>query len=507
MSEEYILEMINIQKEFPGVKALENVTLQIRNAEIHGIVGENGAGKSTLMKILAGIYSQDSGQIKFNGEIKEHLTTKIVDKMKIHFIHQERYIVPHLTVAESLFLGIEPTYSHLKLLNRKSMEKEAEVILKEKLGIVISGNRLMGNLTVGEQQLIQICRALLNDPKIIVFDEPTAVLPKQEADRLFSIIRELGKKIAVIYISHYLGEVLDLCHRITVLRNGTKVKTMDCNGLEVKDIVVMMIGRNIENQFPPKKRWKKEVLLNVKGLTHSGQFTDVSFQVHSGEIIGITGLMGSGHTDVGKAIYDSSGIVGGAVEFNGRQLLKNSPEKSVALGIAYIPEDRRKLGVIQNMSVRENITISSLKKISDKGIINNTYEHDKVHELIEKLGIRTFSQETVAGLLSGGNQQKVAIGKWLNSDSKLFILNELTSGVDVGAKVEIYSIISEMAEQGAGIILISQDIQELVGLSDRILVMYRGKVINEFDGNSITTNEVFISMMGGNKNDSIGSKC
>ncbi|MFL0195658.1 sugar ABC transporter ATP-binding protein [Clostridium sp. WILCCON 0269] len=506
MNEKYILEMINIEKEFPGVKALQNVTLQIRNAEIHGIVGENGAGKSTLMKILAGIYNQDSGQIKFDGEIQEHLTTKMVEKLKIHFIHQERYIVPYLTVAESLFLGIEPTHSIFKLVNRKSLKQEAERLLKEKLGIFIRGNKLMGDLTVGEQQLVQICRALLHNPKVIVFDEPTAVLSKREADGLFEIIRELGEKISIIYISHYLGEILNLCHRITVLRNGRKVKTMDSNGLNIKDIVVMMIGRNIEKQFPPKRRWKKEILLNVKGLTHITHFKDVTFQVHAGEIIGITGLIGSGHIDVGKAIYNNNGIISGTIEFQCHQLSNNKPEKAVASGMAYVPEDRRNLGVIQNMSVRENIMLSYLKRVSRKGVINTRDEHNKVDDIIKKLRISTPNQEISAGLLSGGNQQKVVIGKWLNSESKLYILNELTSGVDIGAKVEIYSIINNLAGNGAGIILISQDIQELVGLSHRIFVMYRGKIVNEFHGNNTTTDEVFVSMMGGNKNDSVNIK-
>lgn len=253
MSEDYILEMINISKEFPGVKALQNVNFQLRDGEIHGLIGENGAGKSTLMKILAGIYSQDRGEIRFQGQILDHLTPRFVKKLGIHFIHQERYVVPYLTVAESLFLGIEPAYTPLKLIKRRSMEREAEKVLRETVGIPLPGNKLVRDLTVGEQQLLQICRALLQQPKVIVFDEPTAVLAKREADQLFKIIRELRKKkIGIIYISHYLGEILDICDRITVLRNGGKVNTTETKGLTIEDIVYMMTGRHIGDQFPSK---------------------------------------------------------------------------------------------------------------------------------------------------------------------------------------------------------------------------------------------------------------
>jgi ribose transport system ATP-binding protein len=502
MDDSYVLEMLNIRKKFPGVKALEDVTLQVKNREIHGIVGENGAGKSTLMKILAGIYEQDTGEIKINGQCQKHLTTKSVEKLKIHFIHQERYIVPHLTVAESLFLGIEPAYSPLKLLNRKFMVKESERLLKEKLGVTIQGNRLMWNLTVGEQQLVQICRALLNEPKLIVFDEPTAVLPKYEADRLFQIIKELGKNISIIYISHYLREVLELCDRITVLKNGKKVRTLESGGLNVEDIVKVMTGKDIKRRYPSKKMPQNKVLLEIKDLTHIKVFKNISFKMNKGEIIAITGLMGSGHIELGRAIYDTSGVVSGSIEFNGRKLLQNRPETAVQLGMAYVPQDRRKLGIIQNMSVCHNITISNLKSVSRKGIVNTLEENTRAKNIIEKLGIKTSGQETSAGLLSGGNQQKVAIGKWMNSESKLYIFNELTSGVDIGAKIEIYSIINKMAEQGAGIILISQDIQEMVGLSDRILVMYRGEIVDEFIGGNMNTNEIFVSMMGG-KSDAV----
>lgn len=503
MSDDYILEMINISKEFPGVKALQNVNFQLREGEIHGLIGENGAGKSTLMKILAGIYSQDRGEIRFQGQIQDQLTPRLVKKLGIHFIHQERYVVSYLTVAESLFLGIEPAYTPLKLIKRRSMEREAEKVLKETVGIPIPGNKLVRDLTVGEQQLLQICRALLQQPKVIVFDEPTAVLAKREAEQLFKIIRELRKKnIGIIYISHYLSEILDICDRITVLRNGVKVNTIETKGLTIEDIVYMMAGRHIDDQFPSKNRTIGKTLLDVKGLTRSTLFRNVSFQIRSGEIVGVTGLMGSGHTELGMAIYDHSGITDGRVEFEGKRLSRLNPERAVSLGMGYVHEDRRNLGIIQNMSVRENITLASLKEVSKAGVINTARESQKAAELIEKLEIRTPSQEETVNYLSGGNQQKVVIAKWLSSGAKLFILNQPTVAVDVGAKAEIYALINQIVEQGAGVLLISQDLQELVGLCDRILVMYRGEVIQELAGDHLTTDKVMVCMMGGSLNDS-----
>jgi len=501
MSETYILEMRKMQKKFPGVKALEQVTLQIRTAEIHGLVGENGAGKSTLMKILAGIYSPDEGEIIFCGQKQQSLTVRAVEKLGIHFIHQERQVVAHLTVAESLFLGIEPTFSLFKLLNRKSLEKEAETVIQKTIGYFIQGNKLMADLTVGEQQLLQICRALLHEPKVIVFDEPTAVLAKREADRLFEIIRELGKTISIIYISHYFGEILDLCDRITVLRNGTKVKTLSTQGLKIEDIVFMMSGRSIDEQFPEKNRKQGEVLLEVRNITDEGHFRNVSLTVRSGEIVGLTGLMGSGYNQVGTAIYGHTPITGGSIVFAGKALKSHTIEEAVALGIGYVPEDRRSLGVVQNMSVQENISLASLKALSRYGVIKLGDEQSKAEGLIDKLAIKTPGADAIAGFLSGGNQQKVVLAKWISRGANLYILNQPTAGVDVGAKAEIYALLHQMTKKGVGILLISQDIAELAGLSDRILVMYRGEIVHELDGNTHTGDDVVVAMMGGDQNE------
>ncbi len=496
-----MLEMVNINKSFPGVRALQDVTFQLRDGEIHGLIGENGAGKSTLMKILAGIYHHDHGEIRFQGSKQGRWTARVIERLGIQFIHQERHVVPYLTVAESLFLGIEPTYSPLKLINRRNLEKQASKVLQEKVGLVVEGNKLVGELTVGEQQLVQICRALLQNPKVIVFDEPTAVLAKREANRLFEIIRELQKnKIAIIYISHYFGEIIDICDRITVLRNGQKVDTVGIEGLTIEDMVQMTVGREIVDQFSEKNQSTDEVLLEVKDLTHKTDFRHVDFSVRKGEIVGITGLMGSGHTSLGMSIYDHYGVVNGVVQLEGKPLGRLKPEGAIAKGIGYVPEDRRNLGIVQDLSVRENITLASLKRVSRGSVINQKAEKQKVASLIERLAIRTPNQEEPVNFLSGGNQQKVVISKWLSSGAKLYILNQPTAAVDVGAKAEIYSLIHELAKEGAGILLISQDLQELVGLSNRILVMFRGEIIDELEGSNVTTDQVLVSMMGGEQN-------
>jgi ribose transport system ATP-binding protein len=501
MSNDYQIEMIDIEKSFPGVKSLQKVNFQLLKGEIHGLVGENGAGKSTLMKILAGVYTHDAGIIKLFGEEQGKLTPSIVQNAGISFIHQERYVVPHLTVAESLFLGIEPSISPLKFINRKKMEKMAETIINENLGISIAGNRLIGTLTVAEQQLVQICRALMHQPKVIVFDEPTAVLAAKESQLLFKIIKDLKNRgISVIYISHYLGEILDLCDRITAIRNGKKVDTVACKGLTVEDIVFMMIGHKIQEQFPPKNRKIGETLLKVDKLTHSKMFRNISFELKKGEILGIVGLMGSGHDVLSSEIYHNKEIVSGMIHFDNKLLNKVNPNRAVKLGIGYIPEDRRGVGVIQRMSVQENITLADLARVSKNNIINKEKENLAVDELINKLAIRTPGREQLAGVLSGGNQQKVVIAKWLHSDAKLYILNQPTSGVDVGAKTEIYALIKNIAEQGAGVLMFSQDLQEVVGMCTRILVMFRGEIVCELDGNSTTVDQLMVYMTGGKKN-------
>lgn len=492
-----ILDMKKIDKVFPGVRALDKVDLQVSAREIHGLIGENGAGKSTLMKILSGMYTHDGGTIEFLGKEYKKLDPKLVEEIGISIIHQERQVVPYLSVAESLFLGIEKS----TVLKRKEMEREAEKLIEENLGAHIPGSALMSELTVGEQQLVQICRALMTNPKLIIFDEPTAVLAQKEAQKLFQIIRELKQNVSVIYISHYFGEILDLCDTITVLKNGSKVTTIPAANETIEHLVYLMVGKDVGEQYPPKDRQHGEVVIEIKNLSHKKLFSDVSFHIKAGEILGLTGLMGSGHAEVGEALYDTSGLVGGEILYLGRTLNKLTHESAVALGIGYLPEDRRGKGVIQSGSVKENITLASMKKVCRRGLIDNKKENKDADEHIRQLSIKTPSREEISALLSGGNQQKVVIARWMQADSKLLILNQPTSGVDIGARAEIYSFIHQMAKNGSAVLLISQDIQELVGLSDRIMTMFRGKVTSEFHVEGDITDRVIVSMMGGGKHE------
>ncbi len=492
-----ILMMSKIDKSFPSVKALEGVDLEVKKNEIHGLIGENGAGKSTLMKILSGLYTHDAGTIEFCGKAYEMLTPRLVEKIGISVIHQERHVVPFLTVAESLFLGIEGDF----IMKRKKLEKRAEELIFGNLGVEIKGNSLMSDLSVGEQQLVQICRALMTNPKLIIFDEPTAVLPRKEAEKLFEIIRELKKTVSVIYISHYFGEILDLCDIITVLKNGKKVTTISAKNETIENLVFLMSGKEVKKQYPDKNRVHGDCVLQIENLSHQEAFENVSFNIRQGEILGLTGLMGSGHAEVGESLYGAQGIISGNIIFNGVQQKTYSREQAVRMGIGYVPEDRRGKGVIQLDSVRENITLASLEKISKRSVINKKTELADVKMHIENLSIKTPSEEQMSGLLSGGNQQKVVIARWIQGDSKLLILNQPTSGVDIGARAEIYAFIHQMAKNGSAVLLISQDIQELVGMSDKILTMFRGQVNGSFNTGDYTSNEqavdeIIISMMG-----------
>lgn len=499
---EYILEMRGITKSFYGIKALDDVTLQVKKGEIHGLVGENGAGKSTIMKILAGIYTRDTGEILFEGEnITGKISAKNIEELGIGFIHQERYVVPHLTVAEMLFLGNEMTSGPWKLVQRKEMEKKAEEALFTRMGVTIPGNKRVSELTVGEQQLLQICRALLHDPKVVVFDEPTAVLAKKEADRLFQIIRQLRSQCGIIYISHYFGEILDLCDTVTVLRNGQKITTVGTEGMTIDRLVGLMIGRDLSKQYPQKNRQPGDVLLEVNHLGYGKHFQDVSFQVRRGEILGITGLMGSGHDLIGTALYDSDGQTSGEILYKGKLVKDLTPDRSVKRKFAYVPDDRRGLGAIQIMSVKENTTISSLPQVSKMGVIQGKAENERAESFVNRLNIKTAGIHKQCGFLSGGNQQKVVLAKWLSSDAELYILNQPTAGVDIGARAEIYSIIDAVAKDGAAVILITQDIQELYNMADRVITMYRGRVNMDTDVKQCTDEEIIVAMMGGGHNE------
>jgi len=473
------LSVTGLVKDFGGIRALNGVNLEVAPGTVHGLVGQNGAGKSTLIKILAGIYQPDAGTIRINGEIHSRLNPPLAEKLGIQFIHQERLLVPTLTVAESLYLGAEPRLG--SWINRRLMNEQAVTALQDYFGLAISPNTLIGELTAAQQQTIQITRALLRKTSILVLDEPTATLVKREVDLLFKTLQRLRNSgLTIIYISHYLNEIETLCDRVTVLRNGVDVATVEPGRTSMSSIVSLMIDRKIEDLFQKRPVTPGEPVLEVKELSHRSAFTDVSFTIRQGEILGITGLIGSGAKEIVHSLFGLERVSKGQIWINQREVHLSAPSQAIRSQIAYIPEHRREHGVALSFNVRENMTLASLREHSRAGILIESSERCKVAELIAKLSLLPPNQDTPVRQLSGGNQQKVVLGKWLSRESALYILDEPTVGVDIGAKTEIYRLIGELASQGAAILILSSDLLELSGLTDRILVFHRGKVVREF---------------------------
>ena len=463
------LSVTGLVKDFGGIRALNGVNLEVAPGTVHGLVGQNGAGKSTLIKILAGIYQPDAGTIRINGEIHSRLNPPLAEKLGIQFIHQERLLVPTLTVAESLYLGAEPRLG--SWINRRLMNEQAVTALQDYFGLAISPNTLIGELTAAQQQTIQITRALLRKASVLVLDEPTATLVRREVDLLFKTLQRLRNSgLTIIYISHYLNEIETLCDRVTVLRNGVDVATVEPRKTSMASIVSLMINRNIEDLFQKRRVTPGEPVLEVRELSHRSAFTDVSFTIRQGEILGITGLIGSGAKEIVHSLFGLERVSKGQIRINQREVHLSTPSQAVRSQIAYIPEHRREHGVALSFNVRENMTLASLREHSRAGILIESSERRKVAESIAKLSLLPPNQDTPVRQLSGGNQQKVVLGKSLSRESALYILDEPTVGVDIGAKTEIYRLIGELASQGAAILILSSDLLELLGLTDRILV-------------------------------------
>ena len=489
------LAVSGLVKDFGGIRALNGVDLEVAAGTIHGLVGQNGAGKSTLIKILAGIYQPDAGTIKINGEVHSRLNPPLAQELGIQFIHQERLLVPTLTVAESLYLGAEPRLG--SWIDRRSMNTKAAAALHHYFGLAISPNRLIGELSAAQQQTIQITRALLRKASILVLDEPTATLVKREVDLLFqTLLRLRDSGLTIVYISHYLNEIETLCDRVTVLRNGVDVATVEPRRTSMSAIVSLMIDRNIEDLFQKRPVALGEPVLEVSGLWHRSAFGDVSFTVRQGEILGVTGLIGSGAKEIVHSLFGLEGISQGQVQINRRDVRLSTPGHAVRSQIAYVPEHRREHGVALSFSVRENMTLASLREHSKAGIVIEKSERRKVAGLFAKLSLLAPNQDTPVRQLSGGNQQKVVLGKWLSRESALYILDEPTVGVDIGAKTEIYRIIGELASQGAAILVLSSDLLELLGLADRILVFFRGKVVRELDASTADHDTLLSAVTG-----------
>ena len=489
MSKPPILQMKGISKRFPGVQALDRVDLEVYSGEVHALVGENGAGKSTLMKILAGIYSKDEGHILLDGQEVAFNDPLEAQQHGISVIYQEFDLAQNLTVAENLLLCREPA-NWLGLIRRNEFYRKARESL-DTLGIQLAPDVLVSRLKVAERQMVAIVKALSLNAKIIVMDEPTSALSEHEIDLLFQIIANLkAQGVAVIYISHRLQEISEIADEVTVLRDGRLVGSKPVAEMSTEQIVSMMVGRELEDFFRKEQADIGDVILEVENLRWNGLVHDVSFQLRAGEILGFAGLVGARRTETARLIFGLEKKDEGSIYVNGKEAAINTPADAINLGIAYVPEDRKTQGLILKWMLSENITLPQLEKVSRRSWIDFQAEERVAQEYVSSLDIKTPSTRQQVMYLSGGNQQKVVVAKWLMSNPRILILDEPTRGIDVGAKSEIYALMSKLAKQGLGIILISSELPEVLGMSDRIIVMREGRITGELDRGTATEEKI-----------------
>lgn len=474
MGEEYILELENITKEFPGVKALDNIQLKVKKGSVHALMGENGAGKSTLMKIIFGIYTPNHGTIKYKGKELTVSSTKEALKNGISMIHQELSPVPHMTVAENIFLGREPS-GKLGWVNDKKMVEDARALFN-KLNMNIDPNSKMKDLSIANMQMVEIATAVSYNADLIIMDEPTSAITEKEVEQLFEIIHSLKEKgVSIIYISHKMDEIFKICDEITVFRDGQFIGTKGAHELNQDTLIQMMVGREIKQVFHKEKAEIKEVVLAVNNLSKKGKFNNVSFEVRKGEILGIAGLMGSGRTEVIESIFGIDPPDSGDIFIHGEKVTIKSPQDAIKQKLSLLTEDRKLTGAFLPISIRENMIISNVDQFIKHGYVNSKLVNDTCNEQVEKLNIKTPSIDQLIMNLSGGNQQKVLLARWLLNDPDILILDEPTRGVDVGAKSEIHKLMSKLAQEGKAIIMISSEMPEVLGMSDRVIVMHEGR--------------------------------
>lgn len=470
------LELRNISKIFPGVVALDQVSFDLRPGEVHAVCGENGAGKSTLMKVVSGVYQPSAGEIIRKGRAVTFRTPLDAEAAGIAIIHQELNLVPHLTVAENIYLAREPRRGFL--VDRKRLARDAERCLA-RLALTISPSAMVRDLSVAQCQMVEIAKALSLDAEVLIMDEPTSSLTRRETDALFKVIRELRNAgVAIVYISHRLDDLAEITDRVTVLRDGRHVMTGAFGDTSVDEIVAQMVGRSLEEKFPERTSVPSdETILKIENLTRSGAFSDISLTLKRGEILGFAGLMGAGRTELARSIFGAEPAEAGTIELNGRPLSTRSPADAIANGIAYLSEDRKGNGLAVKMSVAANMVLANMAGVSSRfGIIDRKSERETARRYIDLLGIRTPSADQIVRLLSGGNQQKIIIGKWLFSDARLMFFDEPTRGIDVGAKLAIYRIMDELAASGIGVVLISSELPEILGMTDRVAVFREGQL-------------------------------
>jgi len=480
--ENFILKLKNIRKEFPGVLALDNVNFDLKAGEIHALLGENGAGKSTLIKIISGVYKAEAGEIIIEDQKKVFNNPHDAMNNGISTIYQEFNLVPHMSVSENIYLGKEDLFSErFGILNRRKMENETKELLNS-INLILDPNELAKGLGIAKQQLLSIAKAIFRKAKVIIMDEPSAVLTTKEFEYLLKLIRELKSEgIAIIYISHRIEEIFQIADRVTVLRNGKLIGTKKINEIDIDQLIKMMVGRRLEEKYHKATVKIGSDLFEVENINRKNILKNISFTLREGEILGITGLVGAGKTELARAIFGADKKDSGIIKINNEVIEIDNPSSAINNKISFIPEDRKNGGLVLEMSVQHNITLANLNQLVKASVINLNKEKEIAREFKDKLSIKTPSLERKTLYLSGGNQQKVVIAKWIFADAHIFIFDEATRGIDIGAKVEVYDLIMDLIKQGAGIIFISSEFEEILGICDRILVMSKGRVTKEFN--------------------------
>ncbi|MBQ8166943.1 MAG: sugar ABC transporter ATP-binding protein [Lachnospiraceae bacterium] len=490
------IEMKGINKSFGSNQVLKDAGFLLKDGEVHALMGENGAGKSTLMKILTGVYTKDSGTVIVDGEEVSYKTPQEAEKAGIVFIYQELNVLFDLTVVENLFMGKEIT-KKFGVCDMKAMKAKAKEVM-DKVGVNIPVDAVMSDLSVGQQQMVEICKALMVDAKVIIMDEPTAALTESETEGLFKVINSLREKgVSIVYISHRMEEIFALCDRITILRDGQYIDTKEIKDLTMDDVVQMMIGREIGERFPSRDVEIGGEVLRVEGLSSGKLFHDVNFSVKAGEVLGVAGLMGAGRTEIMQAIFGNLKKDGGKIFIDGEEVIIKNPRQAIAAGIGFITEDRKTEGLLLEKSIAENIEIANLDRVSNHNVLNKTKQQELVKKGIEDFRVKCFGPWHECNNLSGGNQQKVVLAKWVATNPKILILDEPTRGVDIGAKKEIYNVINDLAAKGVAVIMVSSELPEVLGMSDRIMVVREGEVRGILDGATADQAKIMTLATGG----------
>ncbi len=485
--EEYVLELRNVTKRYPGVLALDKISLALKKGEVHALVGENGAGKSTLIKVISGAITPDEGEIVVGGTSYSTMTPALSKKLGIEVIYQEFNLIPNLSVAENMFMG--DFVGNGVTVDFKEMERKTAEVFKE-MKIDINPKTLVKDLSVAYMQMVEIAKAIVKNVKILIMDEPTAPLTNNEVDILMDLVERLKKEgVTIIYVSHRMEEIYRIGDRLSIFRDGKWISTHNVKDITRHDLVCKMVGREMSETYPTREGCKGETVLEVQNLSGDGA-ENISFKLRKGEILGLAGLVGAGRTETARMIFGADVMKSGKILVNGKEVKIHSPKDAVKNGICLVPEDRKQQGVILNLSIRDNITLPIIKRISNLGIVNTQSENKILNKHKNDLKIKTPSFAQKVGNLSGGNQQKVVLSKWLASDAEILIFDEPTRGIDVGAKQEIYFLMNELAEAGKAILMISSEMEELMGMADRILVLYEGHQVCEIPREEFTQEHI-----------------